>query len=305
MKIPFWRSSFCYVLSSTLLAAILALTSTGCQRGLSQSATTKLLQAGLPAAEPVFFEVNVWQEQVVNDLVKLGLVTFTPSKKEGYEGTMALTPEGKAAGVELFPKVKDSIEYVRIRLCDIVFGALTSLAPRAAQTPEVVDAAYVLKYANYSPLYERLKGTSVLETKYEPTAVISKKAIFVKRPNGWSLNHPPAFPADASSKAETKFAYDNVGRLIGATTELSMTKPATDADGDAITYSWSGFEVHELEGDKKHPAELETNGLLAKWKRTIIMGEPAGGVVTLTARDVFGDEATFEFCAPGPYFSCR
>ena len=104
---------------------------------------------------------------------------------------------------------------------------------------------------------------------------------------GPSANNPPAFPTPMSNTASTQFQYDpNTGNLTGATTMVTVTTPATDPDGDPISYSWTATN-----------GTVQNNGLSATWQRVISLGQPADGDLTITASDNRGgtDTHTFQF----------
>ena len=75
-----------------------------------------------------------------------------------------------------------------------------------------------------------------------------------------------------------------------------------DPEGDPVTFAWSGWYSSE---EGQEDAVLEANGAEASWRRLILMGEPAGGVVSYVARDVWGNADTVRFCIEGSGFRCR
>jgi|GEM_PF-4399806 len=101
---------------------------------------------------------------------------------------------------------------------------------------------------------------------------------------GAAPNHPPQFPSSVPTEAETQFHYDGVGHLDGATTTLKVLSPATDPDGDPVTYTWSATN-----------GSIAGNGLSAAWERAIAFGQPAAGIAMITASDGKGGTDMFEF----------
>jgi len=104
---------------------------------------------------------------------------------------------------------------------------------------------------------------------------------------GTASNLPPAFPSPLSSTASTQYHYDpSTGYLTGATTTVTITTPATDPDGDPLTYTWTATN-----------GSVQGNGLSATWQRVISFGQPADGDLVVTASDGRGgsDTHTFQF----------
>lgn len=116
-----------------------------------------------------------------------------------------------------------------------------------------------------------------------------------------SPNRPPVFPAMLSSQTSSTLERDGRGVVIGAVTTLTTTSMATDPDGDSITYRWEGVRYN---GDTLLPTPLDTHGMRVRFRSGVIMGQAAGGILRLIARDPSGKEAVAEFCIPGGGFNC-
>ena len=82
----------------------------------------------------------------------------------------------------------------------------------------------------------------------------------------------------------TKFDYDDFARLIGATTTIIVS--ASDPDGDPLVFTWSASSgsISFVDGT-------------ATWRRDILFGRMAGGIVTVTVSDGRGgmDSLTIRF----------
>ena len=99
-----------------------------------------------------------------------------------------------------------------------------------------------------------------------------------------SSNREPAFPGTVNHTPTTSSQYGSVGRLMGAVTTVTVTTPATDQDGDTITYSW-----------ESPTGGVQSNGLTATWTRIILQGQVSRGSLTVTASDGKGGTAAFTF----------
>jgi hypothetical protein len=94
-------------------------------------------------------------------------------------------------------------------------------------------------------------------------------------------NGPPRFPNPMQIQTTTNYQYDDLGRLMGATTTITVSA-AADPDGDPVTYSWSATN-----------GSITGNGTSATWNRVISYGRVASGSVTVTATDGQGGSDTF------------
>lgn len=97
-------------------------------------------------------------------------------------------------------------------------------------------------------------------------------------------NRPPVFPGNLKYEFSTTFQRDGSGRLTGGLTTVTITTPATDPDGDAITYSWQGTV-----------GTVQSSGLMAIWTVPAVNGSLQRGSLTVTASDGRGGTATFTF----------
>lgn len=97
-------------------------------------------------------------------------------------------------------------------------------------------------------------------------------------------NHAPVFPTPFLAEKVTEYQYDTNGRLVGAVTTITITTPATDQDGDSLTYGWSASN-----------GAITGNGLTATWQRVIESGRVKKGSVTVIASDGRGGSAQVNF----------
>lgn len=118
---------------------------------------------------------------------------------------------------------------------------------------------------------------SVLVKQGAPTS--TPTPTITPQPGG---NHAPAFPSPCKIDTSTTNQYDGSGRLIGATTSITVCA-ATDLDGDVLTYSWSATN-----------GTIVGNGRSATWQRLLENGRIQGGSATVTATDGRGGTATFK-----------
>jgi hypothetical protein len=120
-------------------------------------------------------------------------------------------------------------------------------------------------------------------------------------------NHPPAFPEQVEVKTATSLEYDSYGRVNGAVTIIIILTPAVDPDGDSLTYTWTGTVVEQGKQQtidlKDFKEYLKSEGLTATWRRFIFWGEPASGIITVTASDGRGGTASHKICI-GQYVRC-
>jgi len=97
-------------------------------------------------------------------------------------------------------------------------------------------------------------------------------------------NRPPIFPSPMRNTVTTNFEYDPAGRLSGGTTTITIESPATDPDGDPLTYSWTASV-----------GSISATGLTAKWTRIVDTGRLSAGEVQVTVKDGRGGTDTFTF----------
>jgi hypothetical protein len=98
-------------------------------------------------------------------------------------------------------------------------------------------------------------------------------------------NRPPQFPDPMSTSVSTQSHHDpNNSSMSGATTTMTVSSPATDPDGDPVTYSWTASN-----------GSIAPNGLSAVWTRVISAGDPVPGQAVITASDGRGGTDTFTF----------
>jgi hypothetical protein len=104
-------------------------------------------------------------------------------------------------------------------------------------------------------------------------------------PDPAPANRAPQFPATVQSSSTTSLLYDPIsGFLTGALTTINVLTPATDPDGDPITYTWSATN-----------GSITGTGLSASWQRLISLGLPTDGDATIAASDGRGGSDTFTF----------
>lgn len=114
-------------------------------------------------------------------------------------------------------------------------------------------------------------------------------------------NRAPVFPAPLAFQSSSTLERDGRGIVVGAMTTVTTTSVATDADGDSLTYRWEGLRYN---GDTLLPMPLDADGMRVKFRSGVIMGEAAGGILRLIARDPYGQEAVAQFCISGGGFTC-
>lgn len=125
-------------------------------------------------------------------------------------------------------------------------------------------------------------------------------------PDDSQTNQPPAWPEVVQIETGTDFEYDGSGLLMGGVTTITILTPATDPDGDPITYIWKGKDVDHTDRSGEattYPSQIESDGLTAIWTRIILMGELASAFITVTASDGRGGTADYGLCI-GNYVSC-
>lgn len=97
-------------------------------------------------------------------------------------------------------------------------------------------------------------------------------------------NRPPSFPPQTIT-ATNHYEYDIVyGRpqIRSANTTITLSEPASDPDGDPLTYSWTVARTNPGDPD---PGTITGDGLEGNWTRPAYNGEPARATVTVTADD--------------------
>lgn len=134
------------------------------------------------------------------------------------------------------------------------------------------------------------KGT-LRPVSYLPNVIRALPATPAFTPIPTSVNPPgnraPQFPSPLQTSKSTELQYDSNGRLTGAVTTITVLSPATDADGDAITYAWSSSN-----------GTITGNGLIGTWTRVLANGKVQAGTATLTASDGKGGIAKIDFVFP-------
>jgi hypothetical protein len=83
-------------------------------------------------------------------------------------------------------------------------------------------------------------------------------------------------------EADTTLEYDETGQLVGAVTTITLSIPASDPDGDPLTYVGSASN-----------GSIGGSGLTATWTRAIESEKPKPGEVVVTASDGKGGTASF------------
>lgn len=113
-----------------------------------------------------------------------------------------------------------------------------------------------------------------------PTVAYTISLPIVIRACPTGANQAPAFPNPTGITTTTSLSYDNAGRLIGATTDVTI-QPANDPDGDDLTYAWTSTN-----------GSIVGMGTRATWQRVIQFGNVAKGDVTITVSDCRGGTDT-------------
>ena len=114
-------------------------------------------------------------------------------------------------------------------------------------------------------------------------------------------NRPPAFVQNDTLLITRQVERDVHGIVIGAVTTLELRQGAKDPDGDSVTYTWEGVRFN---GDTLVPAQIAAGQLTMKFRSGVMMNEPAGGIMKVTASDPQGLKAVKEICVSGGGFKC-
>jgi hypothetical protein len=96
-------------------------------------------------------------------------------------------------------------------------------------------------------------------------------------------NRAPAFPSSIRDEQQTRFVYDDDGRLYTGYTAITVKSPATDPDGDPLTYRWSGA------------SDLKAKGPSVVWERPVNLGRLGSGTLRLTVSDGRGASDSVPF----------
>lgn len=164
------------------------------------------------------------------------------------------------------------VDNVRITK-EIAVGDTPTPTATATQTAPTGESAHLPVILNPLPPSPTPTPTAT------STPVVTPTATSTNTPG----NHPPAFPSPFRSSSSTSYEYDSSGRLVGASTTITILSPATDPDGDSVTYHWSATN-----------GAMSGNGLIGTWERVIANGKVQGGTVTITADDGKGGMAEAE-----------
>lgn len=120
-----------------------------------------------------------------------------------------------------------------------------------------------------------------------PTATPTRTPTPTVTPTNSPGNHAPKFPTPLQTSSSTALQYDENGRVVGAVTTITVLTPATDADGDAISYSWLASN-----------GSISGTGLTGIWTRVMSGGKPQGGTASVVASDGKGGTAKADFVFP-------
>ena len=170
-----------------------------------------------------------------------------------------------------------------------IAAAAVSLGKATARIPGAGEIIYSVKVGSAQrQALKRVKGIVLtLRTKVVQAGaatVTSTKKVGITRAT--PANHKPVLAAGHRTNVNTDFDYDDAGRLTGGVTTVTLASPATDADGDPLTYTWTASS-----------GRVTAVGRSAGWERLADAGQLAAGTLTLTVSDGRGGQAsaTFDF----------
>jgi hypothetical protein len=274
---------------------------------LTMSEAEAIIRA-LESPPPTTLQASM--DEDLEALQRAGLIRF----KGGFKKRISVTESGASVGLDVEhrdPEFEKHFGPVGVagELCASSFDKITAITPRDGGPHPAVAVKYEFRNTP-RPLHATLASFQVsdfLRSRIEscsPAKPILKEILLVKRSDGWRPNQLPEVPDDGMS-VNTKLDYDEYGRLDGATTVFELRTAAVDPDGDAVeVLGWD--YLAELDFDKKElipSSRMKAEGLKVTFDRIIVDGKPAGGLATYKVRDPW-EEATFRFCAEGPWFSC-
>jgi hypothetical protein len=98
-------------------------------------------------------------------------------------------------------------------------------------------------------------------------------------------NRPPQFPDPLNRDWKGSYQYDpNTGHLTGVISTITVLSPATDPDGNPLTYSWTATN-----------GSITGNGLTATWSHPIANRSAVPGTATITVTDGRGGSDYWQF----------
>jgi hypothetical protein len=201
-----------------------------------------------------------------------------------YQGILDLSSRlGQSQVWIVFAFVSDDIiTDIGITIDDVTLDVSTGGAPTPTRTRTPTPTATALGAATPTRTPTATSTGSAGGSAYLP--VVLKQLPPTSTPTATATyaggNRPPAFPSPFNYSADTEYHYDNLGRLVGATTTITIS-PASDPDGDSLTYTWSATT-----------GSITGYGLTGVWSRGISYGQVMGGTVTIRAEDGKGGVAT-------------
>ncbi|NJD09800.1 MAG: hypothetical protein FIB01_04925 [Gemmatimonadetes bacterium] len=277
-----------------------ALALAGCAKDLTSERAAELIAARFPP-DTIEWTTDAGWPRALEALAAQGWIQYSAGDDAP---TLSLTPAGEQHGLRL---TRDSLAYggVRLtgRLCTLAVDSVGSITALERPGVRAAETRFTRRYLQPTALFDWLSRSPVYRDECPPAKVHEGTATFLADGSTWRLNQAPAFPAQAQVQATTNFSRDSYGRLNGAAYTFEVATPATDADGDSLSYRWVG-RYYPGEGDKLLDMELMATGLRASWPGLVIMGEPAGGVVMFIAEDTWGATDTVRICIEGGSFGC-